>query len=194
MAAIELSKGVFEALKELAIPLMGPKDTLNDAIEKVIRIWLENCRDTISAELDGPSVDEVLKEIPVPYRYLSKEIVEWVKGKETKAHDYQNSGWQIVEEVGVKITLPSDKAWREGYRWITFKKEIPMRGRREIIGWIEPRNYGFLMGIYDPVKKDDVKLRIGKDPELRFAGKGNNKYVEIKNKILSMLERAFEAL
>ncbi len=187
---IKVSIDVYEELKELALPYMEPEDTVNDAIEKVIRIWLEKCKDVVRGPTE-PTIEGVLERIPEPYRHLAKEIIEGVRNfeKDALVVDEEVS----VQRVGIEITLPSDKAWREGYRWITFKKEMP-RGRRKIIGWIEPRNYGFLIGIYDPSKKRDIKLRIGKDQEFTVTKIGDNRYKEIKNKILSMLKKAFEAL
>lgn len=189
MKYIKVSDEEFERLKEMAIPYMEPEDTVNDGIRKLIR-------DKLGIEVEGEerTVENLLNGLREPYKYLAKELIK------------------EIENIGdVEITLPTPKAWIDGYRWVTFKKVNP-KGRRENIGWIEPRGYGFQVSVYDSEKGDYTVLKIGKDvtiPEVKIKSnddfdvltamteeevKAIEEYRKVKDMILNAFKKAHQVL
>jgi len=179
MVKIEVSEEEFEALKRVAMPLMKPDDTVNDGIRKWIRMQL-------GLDVKDRTIEGVLECIPEGvYRELAEDILNELKNR-----------------MDVKYTLPSKEAWARGDRWITIKKTNP-RGKREVIGWLGPRKYGFILYVFDPIKGDYTEFKIGKDLTCITAkelGEGaftfekdESAYEEIKSKIIEAFQRAYES-
>lgn len=188
MKQIFVDEEEFEALKRQAIPLMESEDTINDGIRKFIRKCL-------GLDTEKRTIEDVLNEIGAStHRYLAEDIIEEIKNR-----------------FDVKISLPGSEAWSKGGRWITFKKS-EARGRKEVVGWIEPRRYGFLVRIYDPEREKDKIFRIGRDEGLKLPMlepaedmdllvelsedeiRKVPEYGSIKNKILDAFEKAYKSL
>lgn len=187
MIGIKVSDEEYEELKRLAIPYMEPEDTVNDGIRKVIREMLG-----MKVDAEERTVENVLSGIPKPYWYLAEELVE-----------------ELKNQISVETRLPSANAWADGDRWVTIKKMNP-RSRRENVGSIHPRRFGFVAYIYDPTKGKEVDFKVGKDvritegkfdesqqfiePLTEEEVKSGAEYRDVKNKILSAFWKAYEGL
>jgi len=154
---IDLPDDVFDELRKRAVKKMRQNDTLRDGIVKVLRelLGLE--------QVDKLSV--VLNEIHTSQRANAEDLIN------------------ELQSLGLKFGFPSDKAWSNGCRWVTFKVPNP-RGRREIVGSLEPRRYGFIVYVSNPQTNDYDSYRIGLD----------HNYSNVKQEILDRIREVSQSL
>ena len=156
MPSINLPDDVYDELCRRAIEKMKPKETLEEGIIKVLRELLG------LKQVDNLSI--VLNEIPPSQRANAEDLIN------------------ELQSLSLKFSLPSDRAWEEGYRWIGFKVPNPT-GRKELAGSLEPRRYGFIVYVFNP-QGDYDRYKIGQ----------SHRYPDVKQEILDRIKEAIEYL
>lgn len=189
MKRIEVSDEEYEELKKRAIPLMEPEDTVATGIRKLIRKTFE-----MDTGVEEKTVENVLEAIPEPYRYLAEEVVE-----------------EISSQMDVEYAFPGTEVWEEqSIRWVNFKKLNP-RGRKAVLGGIDQRQFGCVIWVYDPNKREDVDFKLGKDyriPEVKEPNEDSliltpltkeevvkePEYQELKKSLINAFWKAYNSL
>lgn len=179
-----LEDDVYEALIKEVIPLLSADDKISDGIAK----WIKQ---KLGMDIKELNIDDFLNAVPdnfagVNFRELCKDLVD-----ELKKND------------GITIALPSKDAWRKyKQKWITIKKKQP-KGRRVNIGWIESRDKGFVVYVYNPEKRDYEKITVSilqvteSKPtnsiweEIVFSV---DKWNKLKKEILELFNRAYHSI